>query len=142
VSSSLAANTSRHARDTALLGMVIFMASWAMLFASLVDDPSSDPAFEKKPKSAQDKERERLLGIIRGLSSKDVSERSRVFKMANTEISRSCDGKLPSLVDTFCGGGSIPLEAQRLGLPVYASDLNPVAVKFPPFSGQVVKLDF
>src|SRR3712207_6924210 len=35
---------------------------------------------------------------------------------------------LPAIVDPFCGGGSIPLEAQRLGLSVVASDLNPVAV--------------
>src|SRR5262249_33437609 len=34
----------------------------------------------------------------------------------------------PPVLDPFCGGGSIPLEAQRLGLRTYASDLNPVAV--------------
>jgi putative DNA methylase len=32
------------------------------------------------------------------------------------------------VLDPFCGGGSIPLEAQRLGLRAYASDLNPVPV--------------
>ncbi len=47
--------------------------------------------------------------------------------------------KLPPVIDPFCGGGSIPLEAQRLGLEAYGSDLNPVAVlitkamiEFPP----------
>jgi len=34
----------------------------------------------------------------------------------------------PPVLDPFCGGGSIPLEAQRLGLRPIASDLNPVAV--------------
>ena len=41
---------------------------------------------------------------------------------------KSCDGNPPAVLDPFCGGGSIPLEAQRLGLKAYASDLNPVAV--------------
>ena len=36
-------------------------------------------------------------------------------------------GKRPRLADTFCGGGSIPFEAARMGCDVYASDLNPVA---------------
>ena len=36
--------------------------------------------------------------------------------------------KAPPVYDPFCGGGSIPLEAQRLGLRAYGSDLNPVAV--------------
>ena len=35
---------------------------------------------------------------------------------------------MPALHDPFAGGGAIPLEAQRLGLEAYASDLNPVAV--------------
>src|SRR5262249_9368786 len=36
--------------------------------------------------------------------------------------------KMPGLLDPFAGGGAIPLEAQRLGLEAFASDLNPVAV--------------
>lgn len=36
--------------------------------------------------------------------------------------------KLPAFHDPFAGGGALPLEAQRLGLESYASDLNPVAV--------------
>src|SRR6202011_540473 len=36
--------------------------------------------------------------------------------------------KLPAFHDPFAGGGALPLEAQRLGLVAYASDLNPVAV--------------
>ena len=41
---------------------------------------------------------------------------------------KSTDGNPPPVLDPFCGGGSIPLEAQRLGLEAHASDLNPVAV--------------
>lgn len=52
----------------------------------------------------------------------------RVLKEARQEISRSTDGNPPPVLDPFCGGGSIPLEAQRLGVKAYASDLNPVAV--------------
>ncbi|MDP8927881.1 MAG: hypothetical protein M3O70_04675, partial [Actinomycetota bacterium] len=44
------------------------------------------------------------------------------------EIMAATDGDPPAVADPFCGGGSIPLEAQRLGLRAYASDLNPVAV--------------
>jgi len=51
-----------------------------------------------------------------------------VLEHARAEIRRSCGGKLPPVYDPFSGGGSIPLEAQRLGLPAYGSDLNPVAV--------------
>ncbi len=47
---------------------------------------------------------------------------------ARAEIMRSTDGNPPPVLDPFCGGGSIPLEAQRLGLEAHASDLNPVAV--------------
>ena len=47
---------------------------------------------------------------------------------ARAEIRKSCGGVLPPVYDPFSGGGSIPLEAQRLGLPAYGSDLNPVAV--------------
>ena len=50
-----------------------------------------------------------------------------VLERARAEIRKSCGGNLPPVLDPFCGGGSIPLEAQRLGLEVYASDLNPVA---------------
>ncbi len=37
-------------------------------------------------------------------------------------------GHRPKVADTFCGGGSIPFEAARLGCDVYVSDLNPIAL--------------
>ena len=49
-------------------------------------------------------------------------------KAAREEIRKATGGNPPPVLDPFCGGGSIPLEAQRLGLEAYASDLNPVAV--------------
>ncbi len=99
----------------------------AVLFASLVDDPSSLP--EKFPTEAdQDRERARLFGLIEELVKWDTSDRQTVLKAARTEILASTDGNPPPVYDPFCGGGSIPLEAQRLGLEAHASDLNPVAV--------------
>lgn len=99
----------------------------AVLFAQLVDDPSSDP--EQFPThEAQEAERKRLFGIIEELVKWENSTNEEVLERARTEIRRSCGGEMPPIYDPFSGGGSIPLEAQRLGLPAYGSDLNPVAV--------------
>lgn len=99
----------------------------AILFASLVDDPSSNP--EQFPtEETQEKERERLFEIIRKLCQKKIHTRQNVFEEAHQEILKHCNGQLPTVLDPFAGGGSIPLEGMRLGLPVQASDLNPVAV--------------
>ena len=73
-------------------------------------------------------ERERLFDIIRELVKWENSNNERVLNGARAEIMRSCNGKPPPVYDPFCGGGSIPLEAQRLGLEAHASDLNPVPV--------------
>ncbi len=99
----------------------------AVLFASLVDDPSSDPA-RFPSRQAQEDERLRLFSIIERLVEWDNSTNEAVLEEARVEIRRSTNGNPPPLLDPFCGGGTIPLEAQRLGLAVYASDLNPVAV--------------
>ncbi|WP_374313574.1 DUF1156 domain-containing protein [Dongia sp.] len=99
----------------------------AVLFAQLVDDPSSD--LEKFPThEAQEAERKRLFGIIEELVKWENSTNEEVLERARAEIRKSCGGELPPVYDPFSGGGSIPLEAQRLGLPAYGSDLNPVAV--------------
>jgi putative DNA methylase len=114
-----------------------------VLFASLVDDPSSLP--EQFPTEAdQDKERQRLFRLIEELVKWDNSNNPTILKAAHDEILRSTDGNPPAIYDPFCGGGSIPLEAQRLGLEAHGSDLNPVAVlitkaliEIPPkFAGQ------
>jgi putative DNA methylase len=99
----------------------------AVLFASLVDDPSSHP--EKFPtEQEQAAERKRLFDLIEELVQWENSNNEEVLERARKEIRRSVGDELPIVYDPFAGGGSIPLEAQRLGLEAYASDLNPVAV--------------
>ncbi len=99
----------------------------AVIFASLVDDPSSLP--EQFPtEQGQEKERLRLFQIIEALVSWENSNDQDVLAKAQAEIHKSTGGNPPALIDPFCGGGSIPLEAQRLGLEAHGSDLNPVAV--------------
>ena len=163
----------------------------AVLFASLVDDPDSDPRFD----SYADEEREHAVGerraelfeLIEELVKWENSNNTKIINRARAEIAASVasgkielseldkdtiiyapqdsklkegdrhpDGPLaedgatayrvllrqskpevinhflahyaPPVLDPFAGGGSIPLEAQRLGLRAHASDLNPVAV--------------
>ena len=125
----------------------------AVIFSSMVDDPSSCPE-EFPTEEAQRKERNRLHELIRKMvewESTNESEQEAVDirDAARYEIARSVarsrnepapdadnpdavlrylrDNALP-IYDPFAGGGSIPLEAQRLGLRAVASDLNPVAV--------------
>ena len=99
----------------------------AVLFAQLVDDPSSHPD-EFPTEEAQEEERKRLFKIIEDLVIWENSTNEEVLNRARAEIRKSCGDELPPVYDPFSGGGSIPLEAQRLGLPAYGSDLNPVAV--------------
>lgn len=102
-------------------------AARAVLFAQLVDDPSSRT--DEFPTEAEQKaERERLHGIIQRLVDWDNCRDDKLLAEARAEILRSTDGAPPRILDPFAGGGAIPLEAQRLGLVAEASDLNPVAV--------------
>jgi putative DNA methylase len=99
----------------------------AVLFAQLVDDPSSHP--DRFPtEAAQKTERERLHKLIERLVIWENVRDEKLLAEAHQEILKSTDGNPPPILDPFCGGGSIPLEAQRLGLEAHASDLNPVAV--------------
>lgn len=102
-------------------------AARAVLFAQLVDDPSSDP--ERFPtEEAQRVERDRLHGIIERLVVWENVRDESLLREARAEIMASTGGNPPPILDPFAGGGTIPLEAQRLGLEAHASDLNPVAV--------------
>ena len=113
----------------------------AVLFASLVDDPSNS---EDLTEAEQDRKREDLFDLIRDLVKWENINNEQVLEKARAEILKSTDGNPPPVLDPFCGGGSIPLEAQRLGLEAHGSDLNPVAVlitkamiEIPPrFAGQ------
>jgi putative DNA methylase len=118
-------------------------AARAVLFAQLVDDPSSHP--ELFPTEEEQKaERERLHGIIRRLVVWENINDEGLYREAREEIAKSTGGNPPAILDPFAGGGTIPLEAQRLGLEAHASDLNPVPVlinkaliEIPPkFAGQ------
>lgn len=118
----------------------------AVIFASMVDDPSVCPEVFRTPES-QDTERDRLHDIIRDLVKWENNNNAAVLAKARYEIARSIarshgetapmeadavlrylDEKALPIYDPFCGGGSIPLAAQQLGLRAVASDLNPVAV--------------
>ena len=115
----------------------------AVLWSSLVDDPSEYIPDE----AAANRERDRLFSILDKLIVWENSKDDEILQAARLEIARSVARELqvelpvgkeaiaeflltkaPSIVDPFAGAGSIPLEAQRLGLRAIASDLNPVAV--------------
>ncbi|MDT3766833.1 DUF1156 domain-containing protein [Gleimia hominis] len=98
----------------------------SVLFAQLVDDPSAHP--DRFPTvEDQDRERTRLHQIMVRLAKWENRDDANLYREARAAIEASCDS-LPAVVDPFAGGGSIPLEAQRLGLEAHASDLNPLAV--------------
>lgn len=122
-------------------------AARAVLFAQLVNDPGyqRELGFGINKKEAEIK-REKLFQIIRDLVKWENTNNEEVLNRARVAVWESwretCrlnrnhpqatelfnPEKLPAFHDPFAGGGAIPLEAQRLGLESYASDLNPVAV--------------
>lgn len=140
-------------------------AARAVIFAQMVNDPGyqQDGGFKYgvNKKEAEIK-REKLFQIIRDLVKWENTNNEEVLNRAREAIKESwretCHlnrshpqaaelfnpDKLPAFHDPFAGGGAIPLEAQRLGLESYASDLNPVAVMInkamieipPKFAGQ------
>jgi putative DNA methylase len=99
----------------------------SILFAQLVDDPAAHP--DRFPtEEAQTQERSRLFGLMKRLAVWENRNDGELYRQAHQAILDSNDGKAPRVLDPFAGGGSIPLEAQRLGLESHASDLNPLAV--------------
>ncbi len=102
-------------------------AARAVLFAQLVDDPSARPE-EFPTEELQRKERDRLHKLIERLVLWENVRDDKLLAEARAEILKSTNGNPPPILDPFAGGGTIPLEAQRLGLESHASDLNPVAV--------------
>lgn len=140
-------------------------AARAILFSQLVNDPSEIVAGDKRRRETKERierEREELFDIIRELVKWENINNEEVLNLARQKIWESwretCHlnrnhpqaaelfnpEKLPAFHDPFAGGGAIPLEAQRLGLESYATDLNPVAVMInkamieipPKFAGQ------
>lgn len=103
-------------------------AARCVIFASMVDDPSEHEELFPTPE-AQDRERERLHGIIRRLANWDNIGDEALYQEAYDEMVKYApDGRLPEFLDPFAGGGALPLEAQRLGLVSHAADLNPIPV--------------
>lgn len=102
-------------------------AARAVLWASLVDAPSSHPELFPTEED-QNRERQRLFKILEDLIVWENSDNPEVLERAKAEIVKSVGSEMPVLLDPFAGGGAIPLEAQRLGLEAHAHDLNPVAV--------------
>lgn len=102
-------------------------AARAVIWASLVDDPSSHPDIFVTEED-QIKERQRLFKILEDLVVWDNSNDEKVIEAAKNEIFKSTNGDIPQLLDPFAGGGAIPFEAQRLGLVAHAHDLNPVPI--------------
>lgn len=99
----------------------------AVIWASLVDDPSSHPELFPTEED-QSKERKRLFEILERLVKWENSNNPDVLEEAKQEILKSTDGNPPEFLDPFAGGGALPLEALRLGLKSHAHDLNPVSV--------------
>ena len=95
----------------------------AVIFASLIDDPSND-----LPEDEAAEARERLFRIVEELAKWENSSNEVLLEAAKEAINKSTKGQPPPILDPFCGAGSIPLEGQRLGLESYGSDLNPIAV--------------
>ena len=137
-------------------------AARAVLFAQLVNDPGYERSLGRGVnKEKAEAERKRLFGIMKKLVLWENTNNEEVLAEARAEIQKSwretCalnkghpqakelfnPEKMPAFHDPFAGGGAIPLEAQRLGIESWASDLNPVAVlinkamiEIPPkFSG-------
>ena len=100
-------------------------AARAVIWASLVDDPSADDTLST---AEQEAERQRLFEILKRLVKWENSNDPDVLAEARAEIDRCFPDGPPPILDPFAGGGSIPLEAQRLGLKALSGDLNPVAV--------------
>jgi putative DNA methylase len=99
----------------------------AMLWASLVDDPSSRPG-EFPTEEAQGQERRRLFKILERLIPWSATFDEEILREAHDEIVRSCDGDLPKILDPFGGGGAIPMEGLKLGMPTFSGDLNPIPI--------------
>jgi len=91
-------------------------ASRATIYAALVPAPKDDKELKEK------------LNFIAELSRWENSLNEKLIEKARKDIKEFFGGKAPKVLDCFAGGGSIPLEALRLGCETYALEYNPIAV--------------
>ncbi len=98
------------------------------VFRSLVEDlvPSAYDAYDRE--GPHPPLRRRLLGFVADLCKWENSNNQSLLEIARRLIREANGGTPPRVLDPFAGGGSIPLEALRLGCEAHASELNPVAV--------------
>jgi len=113
----------------------------AMLLGLLLPDPcdSQCPAkFKTKARSLLTRTqgnidtddmglRKAMLGFIGDFANWDLSANPVYLEIGRGLVKAAHPEETPLVVDPFAGGGSIPLEALRLGCEAFASDLNPVA---------------
>ena len=141
---SVSEKSNRHGRPSTLHGWWAgrpLAAARAVIFTSLVDDPEDPNAASEFVEACRqlnykgfnvstkgDSPRMRLFDFIEELVTWKATTDDEIMEQARELISIATKGNPPPLLDPFAGGGSIPLEAQRLGLEAHASDLNPVAV--------------
>jgi len=91
-------------------------ASRATIYAALVPAPKDEKELREK------------LKFIAELSKWENSLNENLIEKARKDIRDFFGGRAPKILDCFAGGGSIPLEALRLGCETYALEYNPVAV--------------
>ena len=80
-----------------------------------------------KPGSSDSELREALLKFIGDVANWDHSAQADYIAVSRGLVEAASAKEAPLVVDPFAGGGSIPLEALRIGCDTFASDLNPVA---------------
>ncbi len=115
------------------------VATRAVIWASLVDDPISNPKRFPSVES-QSQERKRLLDLLDRLSKWESTSDQLILSEARKEIENCFPEGTPALLDPFGGGGAIPIEGARLGLDVITGDLNPVAVCLQRASMQIPQI--
>ena len=97
-------------------------AARSILFASIVDDPSDTPEFTDRSEKDQDQERERLFAMMRSLLAKKPTREA--FDAARKELQKACGGKLPVVLDPFCGTGTTLVECVKLVISLSRASIH------------------